>query len=71
MQIDISIDVASAAAYVTDYDCTNSADKQALGELDIQYRHAAHRKNGTQSGGCKGQGFLVVIRWRPLWTQSR
>ena len=57
LQIDISIDIAPASAYVTDYDCTNSADSKLWANSKSSIATLRIGKMGTSPADAKTKAF--------------
>ncbi|MFM9925325.1 TadG family pilus assembly protein [Variovorax sp. H27-G14] len=57
IRIDINIDVAPAAAYVTDFDCTNNADKKLWAASKSNVATLRVGKMGSSSGDAKAKVF--------------
>ena len=57
IRIDISIDVASAAAYVTDYDCTNDADRKLWANSTSNIATLRIGKMGSSAADAKAKVF--------------
>jgi len=57
LQIDVSIDIASASAYVTDYDCTNSSDSKLWANSKSSIATLRIGKMGTSPADAKAKAF--------------
>jgi uncharacterized membrane protein len=57
IRIDINIDVASAASYVTDYDCTNNADRKLWANSTSNIATLRIGKMGSSAADAKSKVF--------------
>lgn len=61
IRIDINIDVAPAAAYVTDFDCTNNADKKLWAASKSNVATLRIGKMGSSSDDAKTKVFSSLV----------